>query len=936
MGTENRNAARNAAIALILGAVVVAVGLAFVQQALRGPARVAGGGGTASASGVAANSQPGTAGASTGRAGDESVSLAAPGNADSRAGRSTDASPGLAGGEIAGGSASGAPIAGASGSGSDPFGGAARDAAAGSGSGSPGSTAANGTTGSADVATAGRDAADSGSSASSSEAEDTAPRADVTPTPIVGGMISGRITDSDGQPAPGVQVRIMPLDLGPQAVGLTGWSNPEGQYGVPRVPAGHVAIQLEVSADSLFAAPETRVVVLAAGQDLLHEDFVLPEGDAIEGRVEDESGEALIGAEVTATVRSRQQKLIADADGRFRVRGIPPGDAADTIAASFPGYLPETRQRVTMLEGFQVFRLKRSSDLTLRVAWAMDRTPVTMYVYHLLRKTEVGLYAETGQTQQRVEADDGRTALAGLQSGDWRVEVTVLSPEGAPTDIRGSAQFTLGAQSQGMDISVDIDGGRTISGVVWLNGKGGEPVEGAKLEFIPPNMGFGRFPPPDSPFLVAAKDSDAGGHFAFEGLPPGHYVLTAKKDTYLTPQAVQIEIPFTGDSTPVDIVMMAGGVIHGRILNADGSPVATTFLTLSEQRVNADGWEPRQSVTDVEGRYRIEGIRPGAHYLYVTSSSGDRISRSVDLGPGEEKQEDFDFSGAIEVAGTVTINGEVPLGKISHLMFVASNDVRSDWILVGPDGGYSARLKPETYVVKPFGPMNSQGSTGPIAITETVGPVRRDIDLDILNADVVLVFPSEAQFSTGQTTILARTQGTRYGFIRVNMHQDARQVVSLVGGEYMATFTSRDGQWRGESPWVSVARGNENQFILEMKKALRGAKIGGWAPGELANETAKTVIYDVTPFVQSGGEMEILINYETGTHAVECSAAALLVEGQQADRDDHFGWSGADRFANTYHLTLDEFRPGARYAIAVELRCDGGQNSKGSVYLSMN
>ena len=95
----------------------------------------------------------------------------------------------------------------------------------------------------------------------------------------------------------------------------------------------------------------------------VRQDFLLKKGDVIEGVVVDEAGDPVEGAKVEARMSVGARSVSADAEGRFTVRGIQPGFMIDILAVSHPDYQTETRQRLSMLDGFQTIVLKKTSNI---------------------------------------------------------------------------------------------------------------------------------------------------------------------------------------------------------------------------------------------------------------------------------------------------------------------------------------------------------------------------------------------------------------------------------------------------------------------------------------------------------------------------------------------------------------------------------------------
>jgi hypothetical protein len=230
----------------------------------------------------------------------------------------------------------------------------------------------------------------------------------------------------------------------------------------------------------------------------------------------------------------------------------------------------------------------------------------------------------------------------------------------------------------------------------------------------------------------------------------------------------------------------------------------------------------------------------------------------------------------------------------------------------------------------------ARGQHEPIELPPSPSVQEVDIDFEVLDADIVVVFPKGESFQPGDLVISPRVRWLRYAFDRTKMDQEGRRIVQLTGGEYQATFVSRDRKWHGTSEWVRIAKGSENTIIVDVMKTVRGVRIGGWEPGQLSNVQFTPVRYDVRSIIQSRGEITILCFYETGRHAAEVDSVALIENGRPISRDSHLCWAGNDQWNNSYRLSLDSYNPDATYEIEASIRTDGGTDSKGSVYLNMN
>jgi hypothetical protein len=174
--------------------------------------------------------------------------------------------------------------------------------------------------------------------------------------------------------------------------------------------------------------------------------------------------------------------------------------------------------------------------------------------------------------------------------------------------------------------------GGTISGKVTVNEKGVADILVAAQAL-------------DRPLQqpVARAKSDADGRYRLTGLPPGQYQITV-----VAPALVAADQnPYAGsfyrsskaivlasgeDADEVDIKLVPGGVITGRVTDADGKPVIEQQINLQiiDQAGNATNtwgmWNYQMSQTDDRGIYRIYGLPAGRYRVSVGSTEGGSMS----------------------------------------------------------------------------------------------------------------------------------------------------------------------------------------------------------------------------------------------------------------------------------------------------------------------
>ena len=142
--------------------------------------------------------------------------------------------------------------------------------------------------------------------------------------------------------------------------------------------------------------------------------------------------------------------------------------------------------------------------------------------------------------------------------------------------------------------------------------------------------------------------TDDQGRFQFDGLPAGSFLLTASRIGWVTtyygsprpgrPPGVRIAVA-DGTKITVEIPIVPGSVIAGRVVDEDGQPMSRMFPLLLEQRLVGNRQmlariKLREGVgffersTNDLGEFRLFGLPPGAYHLVLTPSiaSGARFT----------------------------------------------------------------------------------------------------------------------------------------------------------------------------------------------------------------------------------------------------------------------------------------------------------------------
>ena len=109
-------------------------------------------------------------------------------------------------------------------------------------------------------------------------------------------------------------------------------------------------------------------------------------------------------------------------------------------------------------------------------------------------------------------------------------------------------------------------------------------------------------------------------HLLVEPLPPAAYVKTVELDGATVADGL-LELSGTGTPRVKITVALDGAVLSGKVLDKDGEPVSGPLVSvflLADPKHIQDGKETRLE----DGKYSLQGIRPGKYRLFAFDSSG--------------------------------------------------------------------------------------------------------------------------------------------------------------------------------------------------------------------------------------------------------------------------------------------------------------------------
>ncbi len=329
-------------------------------------------------------------------------------------------------------------------------------------------------------------------------------------------------------------------------------------------------------------------LVVAAGQRVLVVDLdPAPWSlETVRGRVVDDAGGAVPGAEVSLALplRGAQYQARADGDGRFELRRVKEG--AYRLTASAPGWA--------------------TAELPVSVTADLAELEVTLEAGAVLRGTIGGVKpGEVDELGLRVYAQK-----------DPEIREAILGGDRYRIDHLGVGRWTVNAYAQGSHISseLEIEPGQTEARLDFELPAGHRLSGRLLIDGQPPPAGHGIYLQTAQEALVHGYHDarfDGGGRFVFDHVAAGPYRLSYHSEAgsilRRMPVEADVELFFDVHTVP----------LRGRAVDAatgDGVAGVTIQAFPEIHRSHGPRWE---TVSEPSGWFELGRVLPGPWTLIV-------------------------------------------------------------------------------------------------------------------------------------------------------------------------------------------------------------------------------------------------------------------------------------------------------------------------------
>jgi hypothetical protein len=382
-----------------------------------------------------------------------------------------------------------------------------------------------------------------------------------------------------------------PLQMIDGSVWTTG---SDGRYRARGLPKGKVIV-LAVAPG--FAEGQSKQLAIEAGKSVNGVDIVLTPGTFLVGKVSDQHGAAVVGAQVSAKpALGVPTTAFTDVDGNYKLG--PFAGKLDLVASAY-GHADATKAiELGVVRG--TTPAERREDITLVVADAILAGTVDDAMGAIVAGATVEVIGN--DNRRAVSSNDGTFSIDMLAEGAHRVRIT--HPDYPPVELDATA--SVGARSSAR---LRIPLGGAAEGVL-LDGASGNPIAGMAIIADGPSN------------ATADATTDKLGQWKLGPLQPGTWKVVVKQPGYL-PLAHEVDVPRarapgTTSVRDVRLELQRGALVGGTVRDARGQRVAGATIAVRR----TDGTGPTvEGTTDTQGEFRIHDAPTGD--LVVTATKAD-------------------------------------------------------------------------------------------------------------------------------------------------------------------------------------------------------------------------------------------------------------------------------------------------------------------------
>jgi hypothetical protein len=411
-----------------------------------------------------------------------------------------------------------------------------------------------------------------------------------------------------GEPA------ALPADPARASIWITGR---DGRYRIGGLTRG----KLTVLAGALgFAEGRGRQVAIEPGQVITGVDLVLTPGTHVIGKVTDQHGAPVIGAQITATplgagkhdARGAALDAFTDEAGEYKL-----GPVAGTVELHATAYgHGEARRTLELAPARGATPAERREDLLLVVADARIAGILEDAAGAPVAGAQLDVIGGASDGRHAVVAADGTFAIDRLPAGRLRLHIT--HPSYPPDEVD-----VVAAADNPVHLRLRLALGGAVEGAL-LDAASAAPIPSVTLTAAGPGN------------ALAEASTDQSGRWKLGPLRPARWRLAIKLPGYLA-YSRELDVPAAhapGGSSVRDIriELARGALVGGTARDARGQRLAAARVVVSA----ASGAGPTcEADTDGQGEFRIHDCPTGELAVVATKAALRGLTRTT-ARPGDE------------------------------------------------------------------------------------------------------------------------------------------------------------------------------------------------------------------------------------------------------------------------------------------------------------
>lgn len=436
-------------------------------------------------------------------------------------------------------------------------------------------------------------------------------------------------------------------------------TNEKGEFVLRRLPSGSYSLHAVAPG---YSSANPVDIELGIAESLSGIDVIVDSAHSVSGRVvkREDKSEGVQGVQVMAADMRAQSFAAAilptDEDGGFVIHGVLPGNY--TLMAFHEERLGSFMEaNVTMVD-------KDIDDVEIALkqgAVVRGRVEPAEVANISLEVEDPGFFnmkeVMMAQGAKAVSDIEGNFELKMVPQGDFLLRATAKDGRIGETKI-SITQMT----QEGIVVSLVAGfsyGGRVVD-------QKGEAVIGVRvlLEKVLPERQTMRIGPKNSSRPGVTVNEK--GEFLIRGLETGRYLVTVRYSRgrlswtgNSDKSNMPLEMTITGKDKKNQVlkVQRARGVIEGKVMGVDGTPVVDAWVNTRRAHPERlamiaergprriDGivedpfrWGEKEEpvLTDADGRFRIPNLRDGHYQITARSSTGSEMAKMNNVQPGSD------------------------------------------------------------------------------------------------------------------------------------------------------------------------------------------------------------------------------------------------------------------------------------------------------------